>query len=218
MKKAVHLCLLFAVIAFAGAASADDLAPSAPHNLHHFESSGPGTIDPCWFIGFNPLPDPNSDHEPADLSNPFAPMFRQPGSGEFSIWLGMNDDAGDPVGFSQIPGNPVDVGDGSVFKFLGTIGGQNFQIVYTIGGFNGSWVGFNPQPDPPGFGGDTIGFAFQGDPWLTVEVFALDPNGNSLGPLKFTETDQQTPEPSSLVLLGTGLLGAAGAIRRQLGL
>ena len=213
MKKAVLLCLPLAILAFAACANADT-APLAPHNLQFFDSMGPGSIDPCWFVGFNPQPDPPGDNATPDLSNPYAPRFTQRGSGMFSLWLGMNTDAGDQPSFFNIPGNPV-FGDGSVrFAFNATLAGQMFQIVYNIGGFTGSWGAFNPQPDPPGFQGDTIGFQFQGDPWVTLEVFALDPNGNNLGPLQFIET----PEPSSLVLFGTGLIGVAGAIRRKLAL
>ena len=214
MRKAVLLCLPLAILVLAVCASADNLPPVAPHNLTFFDSMGPGSIDPCWFVGFNPQPDPPGDNAQPDMRNPFAPRFTQPGSGLFSIWLGMNTDAGDQPTFSNIPGNPV-FGDGSVrFAFDATLAGQMFQIVYNIGGFNGSWVGFNPQPDPPGFGGDTIGFAFQGDPWLTLQVFALDPNGNNLGALQFIDTS--VPEPSSLALFGTGLIGVAGVIRRKL--
>ena len=209
MKKAILLCLLVTTFALSAAA---DQAPPAPTNLRWFDSSGPGTIDPCWFIGFNALP--QAGIGTFDLRDPFTPTFTQQGTGMFSIWLGMNTDAGDQPTFSNIPGNPV-FGDGSVrFAFDATLAGQMFQIVYTIGGFTGNWGAFNPQPDIPGFG--SIGFAFQGDPWLTVQVFALDASGKSLGPLQFTDTT--APEPSSLVLFGTGLLGVAGAIRRKLAL
>src|SRR6266852_425470 len=115
MKKMVLLSALLMVAAFAGIASADTLPPTLPHNLHHFDTSGPGGAEPCWFLGFTPMPDPAGDNQPAD----------------------------------------------------------------------------------------------QRDPMLTVEIFVLDPNGNNLGPLKSTET-VNTPEPGTLALMGTGMLGLSG--------
>ena len=100
------------------------------------------------------------------------------------------------------------------FDFNANVGGQEFLVQYIISGFDGSWVGFNPQPDPPGFGGDTVGFAFQGDPAISVEIFALDANGDILGPVKSREAD--VAEPGTLALLGTGTAGLSAIVRRRL--
>ncbi len=64
----------------------------------------------------------------------------------------------------------------------------------------GAWTQF--QFDEVGTGSDTISFAFRDDP----AYIALD--NVSVSPLT-------TPEPSSLLLLGSGLLTVGGVIRRK---
>jgi hypothetical protein len=89
-----------------------------------------------------------------------------------------------------------------------SVGSQN-QIVSTRniseGFFEEAKDIFSGPPENPTFiPGTSTGF-----------VFTLDGPGQPAATLRI-ETVAQTPEPSSFVLLGSGILGFAGAVRRRL--
>jgi len=206
LRSAVGLFFLCAVLLFPLSGSAAIIAVSLPHNLQVFSTSGPtGFMNPGVLVGFNPQPDPPGDNMKADLTNPFAPMFSQPGSGTFTILFGIHGPGGDPVNFYLPESSPMMSTDGgfATYTFLAGVGNQAFLVNFDISGYTGGWSGFNPQPDPPGFGGQFVGFSFQGDPMVVTQLYALDPNGNIAGAYAFTAA----PEPVSLTLVGAGLVG-----------
>jgi hypothetical protein len=192
-------------------ALASTTAITLPHNLDLFSTTG-GFVNPEVLVGFNPQPDPPGDNASPDLTNPLDPSITQPGTGTFTILFGMKGPTGDPFSFNAT-GAPNSDG---VYQFFVTGDGSVFKVSFDIGGFNGSWVGFNPQPDPPGFGGSFVGFAFQGDASLqwNVQEGSLDTNGDfvSQGPLGFA----LVPEPAAVSILGLGLAGI-GLARRKAG-
>ena len=105
-------------------------------------------------------------------------------------------------------------------------GGDHFNVQMTVdpgSGFvsPGSWVGFNPQPEPPGFG--ALGFQFQVDPASIDVIFqVMDLDTNAImsfdvdqdvalsGPVEID--GRPVPEPATLTLLA---VGGAAALRRR---
>jgi hypothetical protein len=82
-------------------------------------------------------------------------------------------------------------------------GTQLLDLVNPNTGAN--WTQFTFQVT--GTGNDTLQFSFRDDPgWLALDNVSLTENSG-----------QSVPEPSSFLLLGTGVLGLGGMVRRKLG-
>jgi hypothetical protein len=145
--------------------------------------------------------------------------FNPPNQGPITAWTVTlwSDNAGQPgtvISMQNLTGTDNET-------FLGTFGGfptytySTTGLGWAITGGTQYWVsvvpdlGFPPQWGwSSGTGGDGISFQdfFGVRSQLAADMaFALDGSGGAT-----------TPEPGTLVMLGTGVLGLAGAIRRKL--
>ena len=120
--------------------------------------------------------------------------------------------------------------DGTLSQTLTTVAGAQYTVSFwfaSVGDnpsdFSASWDGTvllsltNPNTGAnwtqftfqvTGTGSDTLQFAFRDDPaYLALDNVSVTENSG-----------QSVPEPSSFLLLGTGVLGLGGIARRKLGL
>src|SRR5437764_2184299 len=109
MKYGLLLVIVFSIAVGAHGHSAFPYTPL----FRSFNTSGPGGIDPCWFLGFNPMPDPASDNQPADLRDRLEQHTHEPQSRMYIVFCLLHDKnkhAGDAVSFlfSEVqPPEPV---------------------------------------------------------------------------------------------------------------
>jgi Protein of unknown function (DUF642)/PEP-CTERM motif len=140
-------------------------------------------------------------------------------SGPFSYYSGAED------GTYYVGLGPVG-GDGTLSQTFSDTAGQHYTFSFWFASngdnpsdFSASWDGTsvlsltNPNTGvnwtqfsfaETGTGSDTIQFTFRDDPaWMALDNVSVSPASGT------------TPEPSSLLLLGSGLLTVGGVIRRK---
>lgn len=204
---------------------------------HTFLLQGTNFDTPLIHVGFNPQPEPPGMGD-VDLSDPYLPVITAPDRDDTTSLAYRILFAATSVDVTYNLPSPDSVAApfrGS-FEFQATdvTGEVLLTILFDISDSGGgivnplSWVGFNPQPEPPGFPvGSAIGFDFEflrpnamtGDGiasptsiyapenvTLTMQILDRDDN-----PIHFS----LVPEPFSLLLYGVGLLGFAGLKRKK---
>lgn len=211
-------------LAWAGAAQAGD-GSVQPSNFRFADGSRGfalasvgGPINPGVLVGFNPQPDPPGDVGFAliDLTDPFHPTVHAPlieGSGyrfQFFHTLG-----GRSVAELGAPNADGFTGFREMFE------GHAIDVMFHFGPGQvdaASWVGFNPQPDPPGKGfaqdfkflvpavHDARAFDIRGP--NAVVTFGLSIDGQAL-------SFSATPEPATWAMMILGFGGTGAVLRRR---
>lgn len=233
MKRYLFLLIsLIMVIGFSGSAHAiiivdgyDEVDWSGSFT---FNGSGSGVVNPIVMVGFNPQPESpgvfDTELVSLDLANPMMPTISMPTLGiqRFGILFStfIIDDNTIPVPLQINALGVPDINGQFGFNVMGLAGESFFDVFFDITMDSGgvfdpaSWVGFNPQPDPPGFptGSASIGFDFMFTSLSAVEanlsMRIVDNNGTAL-------VFNVVPEPSSILLLGSGLIGLAGVLMKR---
>ena len=184
--------------------------------------------NPLVLVGFNPQPEPPGTT--LNFSNPLSPTFNVAGVSQtaeapltFQILFAMITPLSITFGDPTALGEPGTRGDVSSFNFQARDVGDevlfdiNFNLTTSSGGtvVPGEWVGFNPQPEPPGFPAGSgplfaFNFFFSSLSTATLSLNIQDGDGQAL-----SFAPAVIPLPAALPLFLTGLAGLALIKRRR---
>jgi hypothetical protein len=180
-----------------------------------------GFIHPSMLVGFNPQPEPPIYLSSLNLDDPTTARITinaDPGA-QFTLYFGMYSGI-EPTPFVFDAGGDPDASGDFSFQAFSDAGDLlvEMNIMSSSGGVPtpGTWVGFNPQPEPPvAFGaGQGLGFMFDmtslSDVVLEFRVMKYD-DGEYIA---FTEVANPVPVPAAIVLLPAGL-AMLGALARS---
>jgi PEP-CTERM motif len=175
--------------------------------------------------GVNNTPDGSGQVYAIAPGTVWAPVLVD-GAGQSSTWVSYDPNSGptgveansDANGFYtyktvfNLPdtsyGSITVAADDTVAVFLN---GVQISDLGTIGG-----DGYCADGAPNCRDGQSITFSFSAPAGFNVLNFVVDQSGSADQGLDFVGTLTETPEPNTLVLLGTGLLGSAGALFRKM--
>ncbi|WP_293899164.1 PEPxxWA-CTERM sorting domain-containing protein [Phenylobacterium sp.] len=220
-------------LSFAGAAQAGDGSVRPPNYKFNDGSRGfklsthGGIVNPGVLVGFNPQPDPPGDGaligllSVLDLADPTHPTIHAPligGDGyRLQFYHNLADGSVRPI---DAPNSDGFTGFSEMFR------GHNINVTFQFAPGRvdpGSWVGFNPQPDPPGDGFAQDFHFFGAAPTIGVTSFGrgggVDTSPKAVVAFSVSVDGDllsfsATPEPATWAMMLLGF-GGAGAVLRQ---